>query len=497
MKTNGDLPKKLPVGIWIRVSTDDQAEGDSPQHHEIRARGYAETKGWEVRELYDLAGISGKSVKDHPEAKRMLLDIKRGHIKGLIFSKLARFARNTKELLEFAEYFEQHGAALISIMESIDTSTPVGRLFYTIIAAMAQWEREEIGDRVRASIAIRAKLGKPISGSAPYGYRWQNKKLVQHPDEAPIRKQAYELFLQYRRKGYVARLLTQAGHRTREGKDWHDYTVGRTLADTSAKGLYIHNRTKKVGNWKHEPKPESEWGVIQVEPIVSEELWAQVNRIMEEQLKAHVRPGKRPKQLFAGIVRCKCGSRMYVPVSTPKYVCDKCRNRIPCVDLEAIFLDELKGFFANPERLAGHLKAAHEKTAEKGRLVETVQQQIQKVRDEMARTHRLYLDEAITLQSFKEFYGPSEERLKQLQAEQVKIQSEVDVGRVADLSAEAVLQEAIGLQDRWPHLATDEKRKVVESIIEQIVVDKDGQEIELTLSCLPTSVEPTNSHQHL
>src|SRR2546427_9769479 len=117
MKTAFQLPKKLPVGIWIRVSTDDQAQGDSPQHHEIRARSYAETKNWEVRELYDLAGVSGKSVKDHPEAKRMLQDVKRGHIKGLIFSKLARFARNTKELLEFADYFQEQNAALISMQE--------------------------------------------------------------------------------------------------------------------------------------------------------------------------------------------------------------------------------------------------------------------------------------------------------------------------------------------------------------------------------------------
>src|SRR5690349_24170400 len=83
------------VGIWIRVSTEDQAQGESPQHHEHRARAYAESKGWTVREVYDLAGVSGKSVMEHPEAKRMLTDIKHGHISGLIFSKLARLARNT------------------------------------------------------------------------------------------------------------------------------------------------------------------------------------------------------------------------------------------------------------------------------------------------------------------------------------------------------------------------------------------------------------------
>src|SRR6266498_1365219 len=88
------------VGIWIRVSTEDQAQGESPEHHEKRARYYAESKGWDVKVVYHLEAVSGKSVMQHPEAKKMLRDIKDGTISGLIFSKLARLARNTKELLD-------------------------------------------------------------------------------------------------------------------------------------------------------------------------------------------------------------------------------------------------------------------------------------------------------------------------------------------------------------------------------------------------------------
>ena len=122
MKENSALKKR--VGIWIRVSTEDQAQGDSPEHHEQRAREYAKFNEWTVAEVYDLAGVSGKTVMENSEAKRMLADVKRGHITGLIFSKLARLARNTKELLEFADFFRQHNADMVSLQEKIDTSSP-------------------------------------------------------------------------------------------------------------------------------------------------------------------------------------------------------------------------------------------------------------------------------------------------------------------------------------------------------------------------------------
>src|SRR5437879_12452079 len=103
MKRSIDKAKDKNVGIWIRVSTEDQAQGESPQQHEKRARMYAESKGWHVREVYHLEAVSGKSVMGHAEVERMLKDIKTGRISAPVFSKLARLARNTRERLDFAD----------------------------------------------------------------------------------------------------------------------------------------------------------------------------------------------------------------------------------------------------------------------------------------------------------------------------------------------------------------------------------------------------------
>ena len=82
------MEKAKAVGIWIRVSTEDQAKGESPEHHEKRARYYAESKGWQIKEVYHLEAVSGKSVMSQPETQKMLEHIKTGHITGLIFSSL-------------------------------------------------------------------------------------------------------------------------------------------------------------------------------------------------------------------------------------------------------------------------------------------------------------------------------------------------------------------------------------------------------------------------
>lgn len=473
------------VGIWIRVSTEDQAKGESPEHHEKRARYYAEAKGWKVREVYHLEAVSGKSVLGHPEAQRMLKDIKSGHITGLIFSKLARLARNTRELLDFSDIFRDHNADLVSLQEAIDTTSPAGRLFYTMIAAMAQWEREEISERVAVSVPIRAKLGKPLGGQAPFGYQWKDKKLIPHPQEAPVRKLLHELFLEHKRFKTVARLLNDRGYRTRNGSGFSGTTVERLLRDPTAKGQHRANYTKSLGEKKHWTlKPQRDWVYSEVDPVVSEDLWDRCFHILEDQRRKSKRTTKKVVQLFAGFAVCSCGQKMYVPSNTPKYVCYKCRNKIPVGDLEDVFHHQLKSFFFSPTDVANYLNQADSVIHEKEELLTSLVKEHKKVERETEKLYTLYMADKISQDGFGRKYKPFEERLKQLEDQIPHLQGEVDFLKIQYLSSDQIISEARGLYERWPQLLPEEKRNIIETITEKITIGTN--DITINLCYLPT-----------
>ncbi len=471
------------VGIWIRVSTDFQVKDDSPEHHEQRARYYTQAKDWEVVEVYRLDAISGKTVMDHPETQRMLKDIRSGHISGLVFSKLARLARNTRELLDFAEIFRIEGADLVSLAEQIDTSTPAGRLFFTMISAMAQWEREEIASRVAASVPIRAGMGKPLGGQASFGYRWDNKQLVIDTKEAPIRKLIYDIFISCQRKKTTAERLNELGHRTRNGSKFTDTTIDRLLRDTTAKGERLANYTKSTGEGKQWViKPEEDWIKIPCTAIISEQLWAECNAILNEQKQRRKKIGRRTDHLLAGLVKCTCGKPMYVYGNAKSYSCKTCRNKIAEDVMNEIYQHHLEAYLndINPkmyiDELEGELKSKEQllSAAIKRRV------QIRKKMDEMV---ELRLKGELTKEHLAEFYVPHDEQVKQLDKSIPELEAEIDFKRIQLNSSDYILNEAKALYAQWGEMCYEQKRAIVETVTDRIVIGDDN--INIALAYLP------------
>jgi site-specific DNA recombinase len=124
---------------------------------------------------------------------------------------------------------------------------------------------------------------------------------------------------------------------------------------------------------------------------------------------------------------------------------------------------------------------------EKEALIVVHQQTIQKIRDEMKQTHRLYVDGHITPQGFGAFYKPAEEQLNQLMAELPKLQGEVDVMKVNQISTEDVLSEADTLYNRWPTLDINGRRQIAETLCEKITIGEG--KIRITFTGAPSSGE--------
>ncbi len=463
------------VGIWVRVSTDFQVKDDSPAHHEKRAQLYAEAKGWHVVEVYKLDAISGKSVMDQPETKRMLKDLRAGRITGLIFSKLARLARNTKELLEFSEIFRSHDADLISLSESIDTSSSAGRLFYTMIAALSEWERAEIAERVAASVPVRAKLGKPLGGQASFGYKWNENEIEIDETESPIRKLMYELFLEHKRKATIATLLNGMGYRTRNGSPFSDTTIGRLLRDPIAKGERRANYTKSLGERKKWViKPSNEWVITSCPAIVTSELWDACNAILDKQEVKRTKPARKSIHLFAGILSCHCGGKMYVPSRTSKYTCNNCkRTRIESEDLETIYFEQLKSFLLTKKDISTFLLRADSTIQEKKEELNLLQKDKVRLKLEMDKIIKLHMSNQLPEERFSEYYQPIELQLGQIEESIPLVESQLDFLKVQQLNGKHILGNAETLYEKWPTLEKEAKRKIVEELTEAVIIKKD------------------------
>jgi site-specific DNA recombinase len=177
--------------------------------------------------------------------QKLLKDIEKGHFNIVLIYKLDRLARSTKDSLEISDRLARHNIQLMSYSENIDTSSPGGKMFFTVMSSVAEMERGQIVERVKMGMNQRAKQGK-WNGGICFGYNVVDKELAINQEEARIVKEIFELA----DKGYgykkIVGILNQKGYKTKKGKEFSTNSL-KTILDNP---IYIGKiRFNQHENW--------------------------------------------------------------------------------------------------------------------------------------------------------------------------------------------------------------------------------------------------------
>lgn len=224
------------VAIYTRVSTEDQAkEGFSLDSQLEKLRSYCRARDWEIAGEYIDDGYSGRDVR-RPAYRRMMEEMDRWDI--LLVMKMDRIHRNSKNFMIMMEQLRQKDKEFVSMTESLDTSTAMGRFVMDIIQRIAQLESEQIGERVYDGMKQKAKQGKGLLGSpAPFGYRYKGGNLVPVKEEVEVVTAIVSRYLSGESMAVIAEALNGAGTRTKKNGTWDRKTVSRILSNPVYCGL--------------------------------------------------------------------------------------------------------------------------------------------------------------------------------------------------------------------------------------------------------------------
>lgn len=208
---------------YIRVSTQGQAdEGVSLEAQEAKIIAWCAVNDYELVAIHKDAGISGKSRKNRQGLEQALSDAKKGM--ALVVYSFSRLARSSRDLLNIADELMDKKADLVSLSEKIDTTSASGKLFFTIMAGMAQFERDVISERTTAALAHKKAVGEKYA-PVPFGFSELDGRLEVVEAEAKV----VAHIMQQRRSGItlqaIADDLNTQGIEGKKGGKWHPSTV--------------------------------------------------------------------------------------------------------------------------------------------------------------------------------------------------------------------------------------------------------------------------------
>jgi len=358
------VTRKLRCAIYTRKSSE---EGLEMEFNSLDAQREAcsayiasqRSEGWvELADHYDDGGVSGGTL-ERPALQRLLADIEAGLVDVVVVYKIDRLSRALMDFAKLVEVFDRNAVTFVSVTQSFNTTTSMGRLTLNILLSFAQFEREVIGERIRDKFAASRKRGMWMGGTVPLGYMVQDRKLVVHETGAVTVRAIFQRFVQVGSATTLARALAKDGVSTSMGRPMDKGFLYRLLNNRVYLGEAVHKGTAYPG--EHQP-------------IVSRDVWDKVHAILQE--SPRIRSNKARAQtpaLLKGLLFGSDGVAM-TPTHTRKggklyryYVSQSVLkrgaapgliNRVPAGEIETAVVDQLRELLRSPEIIVGTWRAA-------------------------------------------------------------------------------------------------------------------------------------------
>jgi DNA invertase Pin-like site-specific DNA recombinase len=356
--------RKLRCAVYTRKSSEEGLEQAFNSLHAQREACEAyiasqRSEGWVlVRDQYDDGGISGGTL-DRPGLKRLMADIEDGLIDVVVVYKIDRLSRSLADFARLVEVFDRNGVTFVSVTQSFNTTTSMGRLTLNILLSFAQFEREVTAERIRDKFAASRRKGIFMGGNPPFGYRVENRKLVIVPEHADLVRQVFARFIETGSATVIAGEMVALGTATPKGNRIDKKFVYRILNNRAYLGEAVHKGNSYPG--EHDA-------------IIEREMWDKVHLILTESpRKRAARTRADTPALLKGLLFGPDGTafspthtrkgdrlyRYYVSQTVLKHGAGSCPvGRVPAGEIEQAVIAQLRAVFRQPEIVAGTWKAA-------------------------------------------------------------------------------------------------------------------------------------------
>jgi len=265
-------PRRRRCAIYTRKSSE---EGLEQEFNSLDAQREAceayiasqRSEGWKaMREQYDDGGFSGGTL-NRPGLQTLLEDVKDGLVDVIVVYKIDRLSRSLMDFAKLVEVFDAHDVTFVSVTQSFNTTTSMGRLTLNILLSFAQFEREVTAERIRDKVAASRKKGIWMGGTVPLGYDVKERKLVVNPGEAATVRYIFTRFVDLGSATVLTRELRNEGICNKGGRLMDKGYVYRLLNNRVYIGKAVHKGTAYPGEHK---------------AIIARDLWDKVHTIMKE-----------------------------------------------------------------------------------------------------------------------------------------------------------------------------------------------------------------------